>query len=229
MRKIFLPLSLKTFWPGLLALPLVIGLGLSQADWPLEAVIAKVGGLYGERGALAAREWDRVLKILKSDNESQKLADVNDYFNRKIRFSDDKSVWGATDYWATPIESLVKGSGDCEDFAIAKYFSLKHLGVPVNKLRITYVEARIGGPNSSISQAHMVLAYYPTPDAEPLILDNLLTEIRPASRRSDLKPVFSFNSEGIFQVGSNTSQGSASRLSRWNDLIQKMKAEGFVE
>lgn len=207
----------------------VIYLGIVKADWPLEAVVLKTGALYGERGPAAAREWDRVLKILRSDNESQKLADVNDYFNRKIRFSDDKSIWGVSDYWATPIESLVKGSGDCEDFAIAKYFSLKQLGVPVNKLRITYVEARIGGPNSSISQAHMVLAYYSTPDAEPLILDNLLTEIRPASRRSDLRPVFSFNSEGIFSAGSNTAQGSASRLSRWNDLVQKMKAEGFVE
>ena len=179
---------------------------------------------------MAAREWARVLKILKSENnELQKLADVNDYFNRKLRFGDDKTIWGVTDYWATPIESLIKGSGDCEDFAIAKYFSLKHLDVPTNKLRITYVEARIGGPNSQISQAHMVLAYYPTPDAEPLILDNLLTEIRPASRRSDLRPVFSFNSEGIFSADGKTSQGSSSRLSRWNDLIQKMKAEGFTE
>ncbi len=236
MRKIFLLPSLQTFWLSLTVLPFVIYLaicagcaGTTKADWPLDNVIKKVVALYGERGSIAAQEWARVLRILKSDNESQKLGDVNDYFNRKIRFTDDNSIWGVTDYWATPIETLIKGAGDCEDFAIAKYFSLKQLGVPVSKMRITYVEARIGGPNSSISQAHMVLAYYPTPDAEPLILDNLLTEIRPASRRSDLKPVFSFNSEGIFQAGSNTSQGSASRLSRWNDLIQKMKAEGFVE
>ena len=122
----------------------------------------------------------------------------------------------------------MKGSGDCEDYAIAKYFSLKFSGVPVAKLRITYVKARIGGMDSNVIQAHMVLTYYSTPDAEPLVLDNLVSEIRPASRRTDLTPIFSFNSEGLWAAGGGAPQpGGGSRLSKWTDLVKKMNSEGF--
>jgi predicted transglutaminase-like cysteine proteinase len=107
-------------------------------------------------------------------------------------------IWGQSDYWATPLETLAKGKGDCEDFTIAKYFTLLEAGLPNEQLRLIYVKARIGGAASNVTQAHMVLAYYSEPDAEPLILDNLITDIRPASRRPDLQPVFSFNSMGIW-------------------------------
>lgn len=166
--------------------------------------------------------------MFQDGSEQQKLKDVNEYFNRRLRFEDDQKLWGQVDYWATPIEALSKGAGDCEDYAIAKYFSLKFIGVPVAKLRITYVKARIGGAASNITQAHMVLTYYPSPDAEPLVLDNLVSEIRPASRRTDLVPIFSFNSEGVWAAGGGEPQpGGGSRLSRWNDLLEKMKGEGF--
>ena len=71
-------------------------------------------------------------------------------------------------------------------------------------MRLIYVKARIGGTASSLPQAHMVLAYYPTPDAEPLVLDNLMPEIRPASHAPDLQPVFSFNSEASGRVQQET-------------------------
>ena len=90
------------------------------------------------------------------------------------------------------------GMGDCEDFAIAKYFSLLAVGVPASQLRLVYVRLQLGAPGGP-SQAHMVLAYYASAQAEPLILDNLITDIRPASRRPDLTPVFSFNSDGLWQ------------------------------
>jgi len=76
----------------------------------------------------------------------------------------------------------------------------------------------------------MVLAYYPSPTAEPLVLDNLDPAIRPASKRPDLTPVFSFNSQGIFAgVAGNAaaSKGGSGRLSRWDDLMQRARAEGF--
>jgi len=77
-------------------------------------------------------------------------------------------------------------------------------------------------------QAHMVLAYYATPAAEPLILDNLISEVRPASRRPDLVPVFSFNSDGLWQgVGAQAAGDPVSRLSRWRDVLAKARAEGF--
>ena len=101
--------------------------------------------------------------------------------SRRIRFAEDSQVWGQTDYWATPLEVLARGAGDCEDYVFAKYFTLRELGVAEHRLRMTYVRARIGGAGSSVTQAHMVLSYYPTPDAVPLVLDNLVTGIRPAS------------------------------------------------
>ncbi len=192
-----------------------------------ERVIQTVQQRYGNTAAAAARDWEQALALFQNETVQQKLADVNDFVNRRLRFEDDQNVWGVADYWATPIEALAKGAGDCEDYAIAKYFSLKFAGVPVSKLRITYVKVRLGNASSAPLQAHMVLTYYPSPDAEPLILDNLISEIRPASRRADLVPIFSFNSEGIWTAGSPVFQTGGSRLSRWNDLVEKMKSEGF--
>jgi predicted transglutaminase-like cysteine proteinase len=88
-------------------------------------------------------------------------------------FDDDMSVWGQSDYWATPAELIGQGRGDCEDFSIAKYYSLIELGIPVSKLRLVYVKAVQTGPAGTFLQAHMVLAYYATPNADPLVLDNL--------------------------------------------------------
>lgn len=159
-----------------------------------------------------------------------KLQKVNLFFNRKIIYTDDIEAWKQSDYWATLLESLAKKKGDCEDFVIAKYFSLRNLNIPDTQLRLVYVKARIGGINSNITQAHMVLAYYPTADAEPLILDNLISDIRPASRRNDLAPIFSFNGQGIFAgAASNASlgPGGTSRLSRWQDLLERARKEGF--
>ena len=160
-------------------------------------------------------------------DEMAQLQAINQFFNRRILFRDDAEVWGQVDYWASPLEMLDKGAGDCEDYAIGKYFSLLAVGMPVAKLRLVYVRAQIGGPHGTV-QAHMVLAYYSAPGAEPMILDNLITELRPASRRPDLVPVFSFNSEGLWQgVGAQTAGDPTARLSRWREVLAKATAEGF--
>jgi predicted transglutaminase-like cysteine proteinase len=161
----------------------------------------------------------------KKAAETDKLKRVNDFFNRHIAFDDDMSIWGQSDYWATPTELIGQGRGDCEDFSIAKYYSLIDLGVPATKLRLVYVKAAQNGPDGIFLQAHMVLAYYATPTADPLVLDNLNSQILPASRRSDLSPIFSFNSTGLWQgTGNNASK---SNLSRWQDLQVRARAEGF--
>ncbi|WP_412480965.1 transglutaminase-like cysteine peptidase [Azonexus sp. IMCC34839] len=201
--------------------------GIAVDVFPVDKVLQAAQQRYGASAAQAVRDWNNVLGLFRGGSEMQRLKDVNEFFNRRIKFVDDQKNWGENDYWATPIESLVRGAGDCEDYAIAKYFTLKFVGVPVTKLRITYVRAIIGGAGSNISQAHMVLTYYPTPDAEPLVLDNLVGEIRPASRRADLQPIFSFNSEGVYGAGGVPQPGGGSRISKWNDLIEKMKAEGI--
>ena len=157
-------------------------------------------------------------------DEMAKLQAINTFFNRQIQYRDDRDVWGLVDYWSSPMELLGRGSGDCEDYAIAKFFSLVSLGVTPAKMRLVYVRAQ----NAGVVQAHMVLAYYPEPNAEPLILDNLITDIRPASRRPDLAPVFSFNAEGLWQgVGSATAGDPVARLSRWREVLSKAKSEGW--
>ena len=203
------------------ALPLV----LAAADTGRMEDIARAR--YGEAVAAVVRDWRSLLGDTDTD-ELERLARVNTFFNRRLRFDDDSVVWKEPDYWATPLESLARGAGDCEDFAIAKYASLLVAGVPSERLRLIYVRARIGGPQSTLSQAHMVVGYYPTPDAEPLILDNLVGEIRLAGRRPDLFPVFSFTSEGLWVQGATTSSADpTARLSRWRSALQRMRSEGL--
>jgi predicted transglutaminase-like cysteine proteinase len=182
---------------------------------------------HGAQAVAGARALQALLAGLTGQDESAKLPAVNEFFNRRIVFTSDAEVWGQNDYWASPLEMLGKGRGDCEDYVIGKYFSLLAAGVPVSHLRLVYVRATIGGPGGEVL-AHMVLAWYATPGAEPLILDNLIGEIRPASRRNDLEPVFSFNGEGLWQgVGAQSAGDPVARLSRWREVLVKARAEGF--
>jgi predicted transglutaminase-like cysteine proteinase len=187
----------------------------------------------GPRAVAAVAPLQAMLQQGAAQDEETKLSIVNGWFNRRILFREDSETWGEADHWASPLELLDKGQGDCEDFAIAKYFSLLALGTPASRLRLVYVRLRTGsGATDAVAgpegQAHMVLAYYAEPGAEPLILDNLVTSVRPASRRPDLTPVFSFNSEGLWQgVGGQSAGDPQARLSRWRDVLAKARAEGF--
>ena len=193
-----------------------------DADTMQRAAVAH--GLLATSGVRALQP---LLAAAADQDDARRLATLNDFFNRRIVFAADTEVWGQNDYWASPLETLGKGRGDCEDYVIAKYFSLMAAGVPAAKLRLVYVRAIIGGPGGAV-QAHMVLAYYSAPGAEPLILDNLIGEIRPASRRPDLEPVFSFNSDGLWQgVGAQSAGDPVARLSRWREVLAKARAEGF--
>lgn len=186
---------------------------------------------FGAPAAQKFRDWQRlVMETEKLADQDQQIQKVNEFWNRRLEFTEDKDAWGQSDYWATPLESLGHGKGDCEDFAIAKYFTLLTAGMDVSQLRLIYVKARVGGAASNITQAHMVLAYYSAPDAEPQILDNLLSDIRPASRRQDLSPVFSFNGQGIWagvSASGSAKSTSTKRLSRWEELLVRARAEGF--
>ncbi len=171
-------------------------------------------------------DWMRVMRASRNVSEREKVQRINGFFNHQITFEEDYPLWDKPEYWATPLETMARGRGDCEDYAIAKYFSLLELGVPINKLRLVYVQATIGDPDGdSIKQGHMVLAYYPSPDAEPQILDNLNKKVLAAAQRPDLLPVFSFNSAGLW-LGTGKDLRKKS-LSRWQDLLTRSRAEGF--
>lgn len=176
---------------------------------------------YGARGADGVSRWLELLDNLAGTPEATQLRAVNDFWNRRVRSAEDIDVWRRADYWATPLQTLGVGAGDCEDFVIGKYFSLVHLGVDPEKLRLIYVRANVGGR----SIAHMVLGYYATPASDPLILDNLIQAIRPAAQRRDLTPVFSFNARGVYVAG--TAAQGVDRISRWQGLLSRMREEGF--
>jgi predicted transglutaminase-like cysteine proteinase len=209
----------KTFYLLLLAVGVsaffpVFGLDFERMQ---QSLISR----FGPGPVTVFREWQQLLGSSPSAAETEKLKKANDFFNQRIAFNDDITIWGQSDYWATPLETIGRGNADCEDFSIAKYYALLDMGIPLAKLRLVYVKANLNGSQ----QAHMVLAYYASPTSDPLVLDNLITDIRPASRRTDLSPIFSFNSAGLWQGTGN--QSSKSNLSRWQDLLQRARAEGF--
>jgi predicted transglutaminase-like cysteine proteinase len=210
----------------LLASFLLAGLGSAWADWDFAQVLQTAEKRYGPLGEAQGRieAWSQMLQSERNQPEREQLNAVNHFFNQRLSFQDDTRIWHQTDYWATPVESLIKAAGDCEDFALAKYFSLRHLGIPSEKLRITYVKAL------TQNQAHMVLTFYSSPTADPLVLDNLNDEIRPASHRKDLLPVYAFNAEGLYLPGANGGKRSSDskKLSRWQDVLKKMQIEGFA-
>lgn len=184
---------------------------------------------YETRAHQSFSELRDIFKQLADAPEQEKLKAINEFVNRRIRIpGEDINIWGKSDYWATPLESIGRNTGDCEDYSIAKYLFLRELGVPNDKLRLTYARAQIGGSHSRIFQAHMVLSYYATPNAEPLILDYLIGDIRVASRRPDLRPIFGFNSDGLWVGNSASSRGdSTAHLSRWRDVLERAKKEGI--
>ena len=181
--------------------------------------VEAVRNTYGDRAGKRVETWRREMEQFQGLSERQKLTEVNAFFNQ-LNFVNDDRLWGKKDYWATPLDFLGSNAGDCEDFTIAKYFSLLELGVSDKKLRLVYVKA------ITLNQFHMVLAYYSKPSAEPILLDNIDPEIKKASKRRDLLPIYSFNGKNLWLMKSKQGQlaGKSSRLSLWNDLRAREKS-----
>ncbi|MEO9274878.1 transglutaminase-like cysteine peptidase [Marinomonas sp. 5E14-1] len=178
----------------------------------------KAGLVYGPNAEKRVLAWRRLIEESRPLSVVEKLAKVNNFFNQ-MEFVDDDILWAKEDYWATPIEFLGMQAGDCEDFTIAKYFTLRELGVPDEQLRLVYVKAL------TLNQHHMVLAYYHKPTSIPVLLDNIDKELKPASRRNDLLPIYSFNAENLWlskEKGRGVLVGGSSRLSLWTDLNDRL-------
>lgn len=185
-------------------------------DESLQRLVA----IYPKSSIRRFRSWQKALELVAGRETEDQLYEINNFFNG-IPYYTDKEHWGKSDYWATPVEMLGTNGGDCEDYVIAKYFSLRSLGIPDSKLRMMFVTAL------QQNQAHMVLAYYPEPNAIPLILDNINPRILPASKRPDLRPVYSFNGEGLYKAkaqGRGTKLGD-SRHKMWDDLTSRIERD----
>jgi len=174
-------------------------------------------------GQQRVADWHALMREKRDAPEMEKLESVNSFFN-KLVFVDDLYHWGKKDYWATPQEMLVSNGGDCEDFATAKYFTLRNLEIPDEKMRLIYVKSL------TLKQPHMVLSYYQDPAMEPLVLDSLVDEILIASKRPDLIPIYSFNGHGYWIVRKQSSErlGGSDNLSLWQELRQRFSQEAIA-
>lgn len=165
--------------------------------------------------------WQEMVDRAYGKPEKVKLRMVNNFFN-EVPYKTDPKHWKKKDYWATPIEFLGTDAGDCEDYVIAKYFTLKALGVPEKKLYLNYVKSK------TYNVAHMVLTYFKTPKSIPLVLDNYNTRILKSTKRKDLVPVYSFNGDGLWlskQRGRGKPvKGGTSKLKNWNALLKKLES-----
>ena len=202
------------FTAALLALPARAAGLVEFSPELLERVEAK----WGSSAVKRLQAMRRIVEENQSLTELEKLEMVNNFFNL-VPYYSDLEHWGVEDYWATPFEKLTTFGGDCEDYSIAKYFTLRELGVDDGKMRITYVKAL------NWDEAHMVLTYAPNPRTIPLVLDNLIAEIKPATERKDLTPVYSFNVQGLWlakERGTGQFVGGSDRIGQWSSLLERL-------
>lgn len=185
---------------------------------PVPTLIERIKSENGPQAAARVSHWFALIEQGRSVPDAERLRLANNFFNAS-RFTTDLEIWQKEDYWATPVEFLIEDAGDCEEFAIAKYFTLSRMGIAEDALRITYVRAQ------TLHQPHMVLAWYPALDAEPLVLDNLEPRILPAGERPDLTPVYSFNGTTLWLARTRKEQvvsGSANQLAQWHELRRRL-------
>lgn len=211
----------------LIWLSLLVGIGLqslAQVETLIQigpVILEEIKQRFGTRAHNRVEQWEQLMATNKDKSTRAKLELVNNFFNR-IRYKTDQEHWGAEDYWATPIELLSTNGGDCEDYSIAKYFTLRALGIADEDLRLTYVNAL------ELGQAHMVLTYYGENKLNPLVLDNLTPWIQLASKRTDLAPVYSFNGSGLWKSrerGRGDLLGTAENLDQWANLLTRLPPE----
>lgn len=131
-----------------------------------------------------SRRWEKMLKEQEGKTVRQQMRAVNDFFNA-VKYIEDTDNWGLDDYWATPYEFMARG-GDCEDYAIAKYISLKRLGVPEKHMRIVIVQDyNLNGTVHAILEVKV--------DGKPYILDNQATRVIAESKIYHYQPVYAIN------------------------------------
>lgn len=157
-----------------------------------EKLADNFGKKYGEQAVRRLNSLLLQMEELIKLPEDQIVITVNRFFNQ-LEYRPDIKTWNKKDYWASRLEFLGKGQGDCEDYAVAKFLTMVQLGVPGEKLFLTYVKA-VGYPDA----AHLVVTYYKEPGTVPFVLDNYIKEILPATQRPDLIPVYSFTANDLY-------------------------------
>lgn len=149
----------------------------------------------------------------------RKLSHVNSFMN-KIFSKHDIDTKLSIDHWATPKEFLLEGHGDCEDYAISKYFTLLELNIPKEKLYFGVVKVK--GSNTG----HMVLLYLENKNSTPLVLDNLSFKVIPLTKRKKLIPKFAFNEIDSYKFTNERFTKKVrvnwGKEDKWNKLLKRV-------
>lgn len=178
---------------------ILLALDIVHAGQPYidAALIAQVGQKYDEFAKKRFVYLQQSLDTLAGKTDAEKLEEINTFYN-EVKYAADMKVYGVSDYWATPWEFLAKDMGDCEDYVIAKYFALVYLGIDSKKLFFTYVRS------TQFKEAHMVLTYFATARSEPLVMDNNNHRVLPASKRTDLTPIYNFSGTSLYKASGDS-------------------------
>lgn len=169
--------------------------------------------------------WKKLVKGLKDKDVRFKIKEVNNFFNHNIKHQEDIDNWGVIDNWATPFETMIQGAGDCEDYATAKYKTLRLLNIPEKSLKLHYVKAKQG--LSSITIDHMVVTYTDKIDGE-IVLDNLVPSLTPLKERIDLIPIFAFNNSNIWIKNEKYDKNPEKRISHWRKFMERYEIQAFT-
>lgn len=164
-------------------------------------------------------DYNENIASFKKHPKSKQLIQVNFYLN-KLLPQYDAVTQKQEDHWATPKEFLITGYGDCEDYAIIKYFTLLKLGFEKEKLFLTTVYDKYHGGY------HMVLSYFKTKSKPPLILDNLSFKILDLKQREDLEADMFINSDGVYKINKEYKLIPVAKyFMQYDKLMQKIQKE----
>ncbi len=156
-------------------------LSLAIQHTPLDAAWARVNGRQPSRRLRRALLATGALGV--GDRQKQ-IAMVNTWVNDKITYAEDSKLYRKADYWASARETLQRGAGDCEDFAIAKMELLMAMGISRDQLRL--VVAR-----DLVRNADHALLVVSLPEGS-VLLDNATDRLLDARMGNDYRPIMSF-------------------------------------
>lgn len=132
--------------------------------------------------------WQEFIHSIQSETKLRQMMLVNQWF-KQFPHKQDNWVYKETDYWASPIEFLTKG-GDCEDYAIIKYVTLRKLGFSPEDLKIAIVyDVYSGTDHAFLTAKH---------DGAEFVLDNREKLVVARYMKNRYKPHYAFNERDLW-------------------------------
>lgn len=163
---------------------------------------------------------EEIIKLQTEKDEEFKVEQINFLINRMSQYESDLKIWKQLDYWTSPLEFINMGLGDCEDYAITKYYSLLKSGIKEDKLILILTNYQ----KEKTIEKHVVLGYWQSP-IKLWVLD-INPKIEYIQDRKELEVLESFNQQGYYYQLTKKKINSIF-LQRWNQAKEKSEKEGW--